>query len=351
MAELDHRVRNILASIRSMATMTSRGASAKAEYVESLRGRLDSMARAHALLTRQKWKGASLVQLLRDELDAYASKTGSVVLDGEGDWILRAQQAQNFALVIHELATNAAKYGALSVPTGRVSVTWTIDMLGEPPLLRIVWQESGGPPVSPPESQGFGSRLILNAFRQDEGAQASLDFLPTGVRCVFNLPVWRAPAPAQASEASGDPAAAARRREWPQLRGARVLLVEDELLIGLEMRHMLATAGCEVIGPATTAAEAVRLAEESRPSAAVLDINLGGDMIDPVAVRLAAWGVPFLFVTGYDSRRVLPEGLRSAPVLRKPVEDEALLDTLQSLLAGRARAADGEVRGGSAGSA
>jgi PAS domain S-box-containing protein len=347
MAELDHRVRNILASIRSMVAMTSRSASTKEEYAESLRGRLDAMARAHGLLTRQKWKGASLMQLLRDELDAYAGKSSdAVLLDGEGDWILRGQQAQNFALVIHELATNAAKYGALSAPTGRVTVTWSADLSREPPGLQILWQESGGPPVRKPERQGFGSRLILNAFRQDDGAEATLEFDPGGVRCSFSLPVWRVPTPA-AREAGPEAPAAPRRRERPELKGARILLVEDELLVGLEMRHVLSRAGAEVIGPAATAEDAARLAGESRPSAAVLDINLGGDMIDPVAARLAAWGIPFLFVTGYDARKVLPERLRGAPVLRKPVDDEALLDMLQSLLVARAQADRVETRGGS----
>ncbi|MBX6322380.1 MAG: PAS domain-containing protein, partial [Rhodospirillaceae bacterium] len=227
-AELDHRVRNILASIRSMAAMTSRSAASKEEYAESLRGRLDAMARAHGLLTRQKWKGASLMQLLRDELDPYAGKSGSVVIAGEGDWILRSQQAQNLALVIHELATNAAKYGALSVPTGRVTVTWTADLDRNPPALRIQWQESGGPPVRPPQHQGFGTRLILNAFRQDEEAAAALDFDPAGVRCSFSLPVWRVPAAAAGVGGGPDAAGPPRRRARPELKGARILLVEDE---------------------------------------------------------------------------------------------------------------------------
>jgi CheY-like chemotaxis protein len=223
------------------------------------------------------------------------------------------------------------------VSTGRVKVTWSADLTRDPPVLRILWQESGGPPVRPPERQGFGSRLILNAFRQDEGAEATLEFDPAGVRCGFSLPVWRVPTPAVAArDQAGEAPALMRRRERPELKGARILLVEDELLVGLEMRHVLARAGAEVIGPAATADDAARLAAESNPAAAVLDINLGGDMIDPVAARLAAWGVPFLFVTGYDARKVLPERLRGAPVLRKPVDDEALLDMLQSLLAGRA---------------
>lgn len=331
MAELDHRVRNILASIRSMVVMTSRSAGSKQEQAESLQGRVDAMARAHGLLTRQRWKGASLGQLLRDELEAYASRGDAVVLEGEGDWILRPQQALNFALVIHELATNAAKYGALSVPTGRVSVTWNVELDQDPARLRIVWQESGGPLVRQPERQGFGSRLILNALRQDEGGEVKLDYDPGGVRCEFSLPVRRG-VPAVAPR---EPAVVPQQRgqDANALKGVRILLVEDEMLVGLEMRHALAETGADVIGPVSTASEAARLADEANVSAAVLDVNLGGDMIDPVAARLLARGIPFVFVTGYDSRRVLPEALRNAPALRKPVDAAALVEALCGMLA------------------
>jgi PAS domain S-box-containing protein len=332
-AELDHRVRNMLASIRSMVAMTSRSEGSKQDYAEALRGRLDALARAHGLLTRQRWKGASLIQLLRDELAAYTKRKESVILTGEGDWILRPQQAQTFALVIHELAMNAALHGALSTPAGRVTVTWTVDLAPDPPSLRIAWKEAGGPPVRPPSRHGFGERLILNSFRTQEGAAASLDFEPDGVRCAFSLPVWRVPA-VVAPQDGVTPAAIVTGGDRAELVGARILVVEDELLVGLEIRHMLVKAGAEVIGPAATAAEAARLAEEVRPAVAVLDVNLGGDMIDPVAIRLREQGIPFVFVTGYDARRVLPETLRGAPVLRKPVDDAALLDQLQSLLAG-----------------
>jgi PAS domain S-box-containing protein len=330
MAELDHRVRNILASIRSMVVMTSRGAGTKQEQAESLQGRVDAMARAHGLLTRQRWKGASLGQLLRDELEAYASRGDAVVLQGEGDWILRPQQALNFALVIHELATNAAKYGALSAPTGRVTVTWTVELDQDPARLRIVWQESGGPLVRQPERQGFGSRLILNALRQDEGSEVKLDYDPAGVRCEFSIPVRRGLTATAPRETLPQPVV--RSHDGLTLKAARILLVEDEMLVGLEMRHALAEAGADVIGPVPTTAEASRLAEEANLSAAVLDVNLGGDMIDPVAARLLARGIPFVFVTGYDARRVLPEALRGAPALRKPIDAAVLVEALNGLL-------------------
>ena len=149
MAELDHRVRNILASIQAMVSLTGRSAATREDYVRALQGRVAAMARTHGLLTRHRWTGASLDRIVRDELAPYAGDGEAVALHGPADCILKPKAALSFALVIHELATNAAKYGAWSDDTGRVEIAWTREF-ADSAYLHFLWRERGGPPVGTP---------------------------------------------------------------------------------------------------------------------------------------------------------------------------------------------------------
>jgi PAS domain S-box-containing protein len=339
MAELDHRVRNILASIQSMVSLTGRSAATKEDYAEALHGRVAAMARTHGLLTRGGWRGASVAEIIRDELEPYAGRGDAVVLDGEIDHLLKPRQALNFALVIHELATNAAKYGALSVPGGRVQVSCR--RAGEPasPKLKILWRETGGPRVTKPDRRGFGSTLIESALREGTESAVRLRFDPAGVRCLIELPFER-------QLRGAEPAADRRQRAdaapslppAPALRGLRVLVVEDEMLVALDLRLALTRAGAKVVGPAATVEEAFELVASDAPSAAILDVNLGGERVDRLADRLIGQGVPVVFVTGYDAGRILPDRLRHLTVLQKPVDSSALVARLQRLVSDAARA-------------
>lgn len=206
MAELDHRVRNILASIAAMVSLTAQGAATKEEYARRLHGRIGTMARTHGLLTQQKWKGANLHRLVQDELAIYGRAPDSITIGGEpADFILRPPTALNLSLILHELATNAAKYGALSVATGRVSVTWTRIAGEDGASLQLDWREIDGPPVSQPTKMGFGCTLIGNALSAEAGSEVTLEFEPAGVRCRILLPlgdesVQRDPSPAASVE-------------------------------------------------------------------------------------------------------------------------------------------------------
>ncbi|HEX5796583.1 MAG TPA: hypothetical protein VFY19_12145, partial [Geminicoccaceae bacterium] len=180
----------------------------------------------------------------------------------------------------------------------------------------------------------FGSTMIENALRADPGSEARLEFAPTGVRCVIILrmddvlPGRRiAPAAAALLDQVLPPA------PLEALRGERVLVVEDETLVAVELRLALADAGAEVLGPAASIAEAKRLIAASRPTAAILDVNLGGESIDPLADLLMAEGVPMLVVTGYDARKALPERLRHLPVLQKPIDPATLIGGVHELTA------------------
>lgn len=154
MAELNHRVRNTLATIQAMARLTSTSTASKEAYVKSLQGRIGTMARTHERLTRERWQGVSFEDVVSEELKPYAPTGESVHVKGPAIK-LGPRQALDLALALHELATNAAKYGALSTPEGRVSITWRVDHPEGDPILTVLWQESGGPTVSEPPKKGF----------------------------------------------------------------------------------------------------------------------------------------------------------------------------------------------------
>lgn len=336
MAELDHRVRNILASIQAMVTLSSRSAPGKEELARRLQGRVAAMARTHGLLTRQRWAGASLTAIIRDELRPYADGDEAVVLTGSPDCILRPREALNFALVIHELATNAAKYGALSVPGGRITVDWTIEEAAAGARLLLEWRESGGPDVRPPERRGFGSSLLGSALGQPPDAKVALEFEPSGVRCRIDLRLASGcmPEPKGLVPGEGEGGVGAAAATAPAGTGARtqVLVAEDEPLAALEMVELLTGMGFDVVGPAATITEASALASAEPLGGAVLDVNLNGEMIFAVADRLTARGIPILFVTGYDVAAVLPERFRAVPALQKPFEASTLRRRLQPLI-------------------
>jgi two-component sensor histidine kinase len=177
--ELQHRSNNLLAVIQSIAQRSLAGDHSK----KTFEARLQALARANRALLRSNWGGVDLNQLVRTELEAFskrASISGVSVL-------LSPQQAQNFTLALHELATNAAKYGALSRPTGKVQVSWTIEPDQSGSVLKFRWQESGGPPVSPPTRQGFGSQLLKGIF-----SDASLEYPVKGLRCEIEVRLFPA---------------------------------------------------------------------------------------------------------------------------------------------------------------
>lgn len=184
MAELDHRVKNTLANIEALVTQSSRSAGSVTAFVDGLGKRIRSMAKAHSLLTQSRWEGVSVDGMLRKELEAYGPASGVISMVGD-DAVLTPKSALALSLALHELATNAAKYGAFSVPTGHVAVKWQVRDDGG---LGLSWTESGGPPVVPPTRRGFGSSLIERALTLETGGRATIDYRPGGVVCDIVLP-------------------------------------------------------------------------------------------------------------------------------------------------------------------
>ncbi len=185
MRELTHRSKNLLAVIQAMARQTAARSDNTEDFVESFAARLQAMAASHDLLVSQSWYGADLKELVLAHL-AQSIDPGSPQIEIEGDpHSITADAAQNLGLALHELTTNAAKYGALSVLGGKLSVSWTtVDG-----RIRLVWKESGGPEVVPPRRNGFGRMLLERLVGPALDGDVSIDFAPEGVSCVIEFPV------------------------------------------------------------------------------------------------------------------------------------------------------------------
>lgn len=185
--ELNHRVKNTLLTVQSVALQMAREAKSPELFYRAFRARLIALSKAHDLLTRGAWKGASLRELLQQTVAPYSQENQPrVSMLGPDIW-LKPNVAVGLAMAFQELATNAAKHGALSAPAGRVAVTWRDD----PPDqgLEIRWTEAGGPPVVPPQRRGFGSRMLERGLAYEFKAQVRLEFLSSGVQCVMRLPI------------------------------------------------------------------------------------------------------------------------------------------------------------------
>lgn len=187
LAELDHRVKNTLATVQAIARQTLNAAADPVHFVESFNGRVQALGRAHGLLTRSNWQGAELAALIEEQLlfnqadDGRLSCCGPIVL-------LEPQAALHLGLVLHELGTNARKYGSLSRPEGRLRTNWSVTD-GASPELKLNWVESDGPPVTAPTRRGFGTTLIERSLHYALGGEAELHFAPGGLTCEIRLPL------------------------------------------------------------------------------------------------------------------------------------------------------------------
>ena len=188
MAELDHRVKNVLARVAVVTMSTRQGSGSRDEFVRTLDGRIQSMATAHSLLSQSRWHGVSLPDLVRNQLAPYATDANMTI--SGADVMLSPSATQAVAMVLHELVTNAAKYGALSKPGGRVLVSWDRrPNENAAASVIIVWQELGGPPVTAPTQSGYGTSLIRELIPHELGGAVDLMLAPDGVCCKIAIPL------------------------------------------------------------------------------------------------------------------------------------------------------------------
>lgn len=308
--EVDHRAKNAMAIVQSIVRLTKAGSITS--YISIIEGRIKALSRAHALLSSSRWQGADLDKLADDELAPYRSTHVDRLSIFGPKVTLEPTKAQTLALALHELATNAAKYGALSSASGRLALWWEM----QADALTIHWHETAGPQTHTPSVTGFGTQIITGSIERQLGGETKFEWLPSGLRCTLTIPRGERMDSGGKAEAPPTPRTA-------RLPAHRVMVVEDEALVALVLADQLAELGLSVVGPCSSVAEAKAVADEGDFEAAILDVNLGGELVYPVADLLSARGIPFVFVTGYG-RESIDRRFADIPVLEKPVERESL---------------------------
>jgi PAS domain S-box-containing protein len=320
--EVDHRARNALAVVQAIVRLTR--AKTTRGYVSAVEGRIRALAQTHTLLSQSRWQGADLTQLVSEELAPYRTGRPNRITISGAPAFLPPDTAQTLALALHELATNAAKYGALSRAAGEIAVSWEF----ADGSLTLRWTETGGPVVEPPSSQGFGTKIINASIRRQSGGDVQFDWPPQGLNCMLTVPFGQPRTAARADTA-------AHSGVLVQLKPAaskRVMLVEDEALVGMMMRDLVTEIGYFVAGPFCTLNEAMSAASANRFDVALIDVNLGGEYAYPLAEQLTEQGVPVIFLTGYDQGGIDPQ-FSQIPVLQKPVDREVVEQALRGALA------------------
>ena len=332
--EVDHRAKNTLAVVLSVLRLTR--APTTREFVAAVEGRVHALAATHNLLSSTRWEGADLRKIVEEEMAPYHATHRQRVITAGSAVVLLPATAQAVALALHELATNAAKYGALSTDTGTLAVRWKT---GDEALM-LDWVETGGPPTAEPARLGFGLTIVRSSIEAQFRGGVTSAWGPERLHCRLSTPPPDTPAAPTSTEAP----AKAPSDDQPRrsLAGMRLMVVEDELLVSMLLQDILTDLGAQVAGPYGRLADGLAAAKVERFDGAILDLNLSGQQAEPLADLLLARGVPFVFITGYQ-RDSIDRRYANVPVLPKPIDAAALEGVLLTLLGGESmmRAAEG----------
>ena len=310
--EVDHRARNALAVVQSILRMTH--ATSLEGYTTAVEGRIRALARAHGLLSQSRWQGADLARLVSEEVAPFKTSSQRALSFSGPSLSLEPATAQTLALVLHELATNAVKHGALASDGGKLAISWK----KENGLITLTWSETGLSGIMPPKTTGFGTKVIGVSVREQLRGKLTLNWRPEGLLCIVEIPDH-----APTSEIPDVMLPVRSNAKTTAREPMRILLVEDEALVALMMQDLLKEAGHEVVGPYGTVSDAMHALNSNALDGAILDINLSGGSVYPAAEALSEAGVPFVFVTGYDAASI-DERYKDVPILQKPIERQQL---------------------------
>jgi PAS domain S-box-containing protein len=326
--EVNHRCKNMLTLVQAVARQTL--ATKPEDFVRRFAERIQALAASQDLLVKNAWKGVDLDELARSQLAHFKDLIGTrIVLKGPS-LLISASAAQTIGMALHELATNAGKYGALINGEGQVKIEWGLERTETGKVtFRMSWREQGGPPVTVPSHSGFGSTVIRDLAEKSLDANIDLRFADTGL-------TWRLSCGAEEVLEGNRSAPAARSTKPCRIparsgKRPRVLVVEDEPFAAMEIAQILDAAGFDVAGPVGSVAAALELLKRLGCDAALLDINLGSETSEQVALELTKGGTPFATLSGY-SREQLPAAFRGAPALAKPFRPQCVIAELRKCI-------------------
>ncbi|TPW30705.1 HWE histidine kinase domain-containing protein [Pararhizobium mangrovi] len=326
-AELNHRVRNILGLVRGLVSQSRDPSLTIEQFAAIIDSRLHALARAHNQITKTNWSNSSLSGLIAAEAESYLLDRRSWLTVGGDDVLLTPTAYSTVALVMHEMVTNAAKYGALTDERGRAKVMLTLKDGG----VAIDWTESGGPPVKAPTRRGFGSTIIERSVPFELQGEADIRYDLEGVSARFWIPnrhftvaektaAGKTENPASPDEAGASPATHA----VPQ----RVLIAEDNMLIAMEAEDMVRDLGATEVVIVPSVAGAMQEIEQREFDFALLDVNLGDETSFVIAETLMSRGVRIGFASGYGDDARTPATLVDVPRISKPYSNDAIRELL-----------------------
>lgn len=338
-AELNHRVRNILTLIVGVVRQSRDGATSLEQFSKEVHDRVFALARAHDQITKKGWGAQSISEMIKTEASAYLGEKAERIYIHGKDAALEAPAFSTVALVVHELVTNSAKYGAFKDSRGSISIELERENAGP---LKLTWRETASSVITPPTRRGFGSTLIERAIPHELGGTVDLNFRPEGLEATLlipadhvgqEIPVTEAPVSTGLVEAVAD-----------QRIEGNVLLLEDNLLIALETEGMLLSLGADDVMVTSTTSAALTVIKQRRPDFALLDVNLGRETSLVVAQRLMELGVPFAFASGYGESGVDLRQFPNVQVLTKPYGAQGVMQAYSTVMRGAQHNVSQEIR-------
>lgn len=324
--EIDHRARNLLGVVRAIVRLN--GGDDVEAYREKLLQRLTALSNTQTVLAEGQWVSASLREIVETELAPYRTDgAGRIRVEGP-DLTVDPGMAQAISMAIHELTTNAAKHGALSTAEGSLAATWTAGA-GAP--LRIAWTEES-PHLAAPAREGrsgFGDTLLRELLERQLRGTLSRHFSAGRFECVLTVPL----AGPVSAQADADREAMAGGDAVPARGGRRMMVVEDDPVIAIDLEDRLEALGFSVVASADCLSAALSALDATPPDVAIIDVHLGGETSEPLAAQLRSRGIPFLQLTGQDAEPQPGSAFHGQPRLLKPFDDLMLKRELERVLA------------------
>jgi light-regulated signal transduction histidine kinase (bacteriophytochrome)/CheY-like chemotaxis protein len=327
-AELNHRVRNILNLIQGLINQSKDDAKSISEFTKIVGGRVHALALAHDQITKENWGPASTKDLIKTEAKAYLDTKRDRLSIAGPDAIITPPAYTTLSLVIHELMTNSMKYGALSDANGHIDIELKRH---SDEALELVWKERGGPPIqAPPTRKGFGTTIIEKSIPYELNGEASVSYKMSGLEARLMLP------PSFVSEyRSGETDDTIKAVQPISNNGfkinGKVLVVEDNIIIAMDAEDMLMKMGASSVMIASNVSAALSELKDNSIAFALLDINLGSETSESVAIALKATKTPFVFATGYGDATDVSKRFAGTPVVQKPYDESSLTNALSNM--------------------